>query len=447
MAIAMALVGIGQIFLDFGMGAALIQRKNLRKLHATSAFYFNVACGGLLTLIVFSLAGAVGWIFESSELVGFVKALSVIFLIHSLNVVQLSTLRRALDYRLIARIDVIAAVLGGVVGVSAALLGAGAWALVAQMVTISFSTTVVTWLASSWRPAGRPSIFALRQLWAYGSRIYYSNLLDVAFTRLDILIIGKFYSPVGLGHYERAKATSQVLVQNSSVTLMNVLFPVFSQIQNDLGRTRIAVLTGLKVLGFITFMLIGGLFLVASDLVLLLYGENWTYAASIFKILVISGFGYPLSAFLLNVLAGRGRSDEFLRLEIIKKALLACNLLILIFWGIDFFLYGLIVQSAFAVMIAAISVAREVGLNVQVITRPLVTQCLIAVGGVMLVTSIRLPQALSADRVTSVALTAIFFAALYFGVSLVFRTDAYKAMLQQCRPRGDGIRARSKKTE
>ena len=157
------------------------------------------------------------------------------------------------------------------------------------------------------------------QLWAYGFRMFLSGLLDAIFTRLDYLIIGKLFAPATLGFFQRAKSLNLMVAQNSSASLMSVLFPVLSKVQNDLQRFQRIVVKTMGIICFVVFLLLGGLYLVSEELIVLLFGEKWLPSVSYFQILVISGFGYPVSALLVNILSSRGKSKEFLLLEILKK--------------------------------------------------------------------------------------------------------------------------------
>ncbi|KAA9129744.1 lipopolysaccharide biosynthesis protein [Marinihelvus fidelis] len=431
-AIVMASVGIGQILCDWGLGAALIQRKNLESIHCSSVFFINTISGALLMLGMYWFSDGIAVLFGSPELSGYCKFLSILFLANALNLVQLARLRRVLNFSLIARIEVAAALAGGVTGIALAFYGAGAWALVWQMITMGVMALALTWFYSSWRPKCLVSIAALKDLWSFGLRMYVSNLLDVVCMRIDIIIIGKTHQPTLLGFFERAKVTNQVLVQNSSMTLMSVLFPVFSSIQDDLASTKSITQVGIEVLSLCTFLFLGVLYLSAEDIFEMLYGPDWAFAGRYFELLVASSFGYPISALLLNVLAGRGRSSVFLRLELIKKFVWALSLMTLVFIDLEAYLMSLILQSALAVWLSIHAVSRELNVPTYQYLRPVVVQGLISLVAAFLVHYL-IARVDPAVELFAVILKSLAYLSVFLLINIVLRTKSFVSCVSQIR--------------
>ena len=292
---------------------------------------------------------------------------------------------------------------------------------------------IFIWSASKWVPSLQFSFKALVQLWGYGFRMFLAGLLDAVFTRLDYLIIGKLFMPETLGFFQRAKSLNLFVVRYSSASLMSVLFPVLSKIQNDLPRFQNIVLKTLGIISFITSLLLGGLYLVSEDLIVLLFGAKWLPSVKFFKILVLSGFGYPVSALLVNVLSSRGKSKLFLRLEIYKKLLVCINLYVLFAWGIDIYLYGLIVKAVLGVSLNIFFASREIQLKFFEFVKPLVIQAVITVVAVLTTLSLVAVSGIDGSLLL-IFVNGLSFASIYFLVSWSFKTSSYSSFAGQVIP-------------
>jgi len=226
--------------------------------------------------------------------------------------------------------------------------GFGVWSLVAQSLSQNLFRTCLLWLVMSWRPSWTFSLKSLRTLFSFGSKLLFSGLLDVLFQNIYLVVIGKLFSPADLGFYSRAKEFSQLPVHNLSSSIGRVTYPVFSSIQNDKNRLRDGVRKTLSMMAILTFPLMIGLMVVAKPLVIILIGDRWLPSVPYLQLLCIVGLLYPLHAINLNVLKAQGRSDLFLKLEVIKKFNALIAILVTYRWGITAMIIGQIVTSIIA---------------------------------------------------------------------------------------------------
>ena len=432
-AMVMVIIGMAQVFTDVGLSSALIQRRRALPIHYSSVFYFNVAAGAALTLITYFSAGWIGRFYSNETLVPLAQVLSLLFLINSFSSVQTARLRKKLENRLIVRCSVGASITSGVVGIALALNGAGVWALVAQALVSGFVYSLLVWMASRWAPGFQFSLKALKQLWVFGFRMFLSSLLDAIFTRLDYLLIGKLFTPGLLGFFQRAKSLNLVVVSYTSASLMSVLFPYLSEIQRDLPRFRRTVLKSLEIICFAVFCLLGGLYVVSAELITLLFGEKWLPSIEYFEILVISGFAYPISALLVSILKSRGKSKEFLRLEVLKKSLLAVNLIVLFFLGIKFYLYGLIATSIIAVSLNSYFAARETHIPLVDFARPILVQGGLALFAVY-VTKYASGLIQHRSNLELFFAQGLLFVSMYCLLGWLFKTRSMAAVVEQALP-------------
>ncbi len=338
-------IAVARTFIESGFGAALIQRREATASDTCSIFYFNILVGlvaaGLLSL-------AAPWIaafYDQPILTPLTRALSLTIVINSFGLIQETLLSRQVNFKILTKTSLIAGVLSGTVGVAMAAGGFGVWSLAAQQVSNSLIRTVCLWVFSPWRPALIFSFDALRQMFGFGSRLLFSGLLDQIFSNIYLLVIGKLFSAADLGFFVRASTLQAQPSQTLSEVVGRVTFPIFSSIQDDPARLKKGLKKALAVLVLVNFPLMIGLAVTARPLVMVLLTEKWAGCVPYLQSLCVLGLLYPLQVINLNILMALGRSDLFLRLEIIKKVLIVINIAVTWRWGISGMIYGMIAMS------------------------------------------------------------------------------------------------------
>lgn len=344
-----AMVNIIFIFsnalLDVGLGAALVQRKRLLPIHFTSVFYFNLSLGLFLTFITYSSATQIANFYQQKILIPLIQVMSISFVLNAINIVQNIQLKRSLNLKQTSILRVSSNILSGLTGIIMAYSGFGVWSLLVQLLLNKLIYTLLLWISVKWVPQFAFSLKALKQLWRYGFNVFIANILYFITAELDVLIIGKLFPASTLGYYQRAKSLDKMIVQFSSASLNQVMFPVFSSLQTEIDRIKNVFIRSMHLLNFIIFFLVGVFYLCAEHLIILLYTEKWLFTVDYFKIIILAGFTGPLSSLFINVIMGRGNSKNNLKLALIKKIPQGLNLIIGFMWGINGFLYGLIVVN------------------------------------------------------------------------------------------------------
>jgi len=376
-AMIMVVVGMAQVFSDVGLGSALIQKKEVLSIHYSSVFYFNLSIAFILALITYLSADSVASFYENKQLVPLIEVISILYILNALSSMQTIKLRKQLLYSVITKGRVIASVLSGVIGVGLAYKGAGVWSLVGQMLSHSIFNNVYLWLFSGWRPRTDFSFRALRQLWAFGFRMFIVSLMNAITTRLDFLIIGKLFPVATLGYFQRAKSLNLLVIQYTSGSLMSVLFPILSEVQTDLVRFRNIVNESLNILAALVFLLVGCLYLSSENIIVFLYSDKWLPSVQYMELLLLSAFSYPLNALYVNILSSRGNSKSFLKMAIIKKLIFVTNLALGFTWGIKGYLIGLIFVSFINIYISIHFSSREIGVSKWLLGKPLLVQMFI----------------------------------------------------------------------
>ena len=259
--------------------------------------------------------------------------------------------------------------------------------------------------------------------------MFITEMLDTVFEKADYLIFGRLFPAATLGFFHQAKQLNQFVIEYTAGSLMSVLFPVLSKIQNDLFKFKRVVIKSTGIISFITFLLLGGLYLVADELIVLLLGKKWESSVFYFKIILLSGFAYPISALMVNVLSSRGKSRDFLRLEIYKKIIQSVNLYNLLAFGIHAFLYSLIVFPFLGTSLNIWFATRELGLTFISIVKPIVIQMLITIS---LVLSIQLMLSdLNLNSFLMMLIEGILFLIALVLINLIFKTQSFTYIREQ----------------
>lgn len=338
-------MAVAQTFVDSGFGSALIQKQNITEKDTCSIFYFNIFVSGISAGCLCLFAPWVASFYGQAILAPMLQVLSSALVINSFGQVHNILLNKALDFKARAKITMYASVLSGLIGIGMAFWGYGVWSLVAQQIGNAICSTILLWVFSSWRPAWLFSFQSLRKMFGFGSKLLTSGLLNTIFDNIYLVVIGKLFSPADLGYYTRANTLQQLPSTTLSGVVGRVIFPVFSTIQDDPERVKRGMKKALIMLVFINFPLMIGLAAVARPLILVLLTEKWSPCIPYLQLLSLVGLIYPLHLINLNVLQALGKSDLFLRLEVIKKLLIALNIVITWRWGIMAMLIGQVAVS------------------------------------------------------------------------------------------------------
>lgn len=335
-------------FINAGFSSALIRKKNATEDDYSTVFICNLSIALLLYVVLFVCAPFIANFFERQELVALTRVSTLSMIIGSLAMVQRTRLTKRIDFKTQTKITIIAAIVRGVVGITTAFIGWGVWALVAQELTASVVSTILLWYYNKWIPNLRFSSKSFYELFGYSSKLLASGLIDTIWKEIYQVVIGKCYTPATLGQYTRARMFSGLFSSNLTSIIQRVSFPVLSEIQDDPSRLKDGYRRIIRSTMLITFACMLMLAAIAKPMILVLIGEKWLQASTFLQIVCFSSMLYPLHAINLNILQVKGRSDLFLKLEVIKKCIAAGPLLLGVFVGI----YWMLIGSVFTGFIA-----------------------------------------------------------------------------------------------
>ena len=338
-------------FIDSGFSTALIRKINRTETDNSTVFYYNILVGLLVSIILFTLSPYIAEFFDIPILTSVTKVLSFTVFINSLCGVHQALLVANIDFKTQAKISLLSTIISGIIGIWAAYNGYGVWALVWQLISLSILKTGLMWALVKWKPTKSFSKSSFKELFGFGSKLLASSVLDVLYTNAYTLVIGKIFSPASLGFYSRASQFAQFPSSNITGIIQRVTFPVLSTLQNDDSRLSLNYRKLLRVSAFTVFPLMMGLAALALPLIEVTLTEKWTQSAIYLQIMCFSMMWHPIHAINLNLLQVKGRSDLFLKLEILKKGIGITILCITVPMGLIAMCYGQIVSSLIALVI------------------------------------------------------------------------------------------------
>lgn len=331
-------LAVSNIFIQGGLGAALIQKKEPTKLDYSTVFYWNLTFALIFYLILYASAPAIARYYEMPLVQPLLRVQSLVLIIQSFAIVQITTLQKQMNFKALAIRNMAAALSGTLIAIPMALRGFGAWSLVASAITAAIVNVLLLWKMSSWRPSWEFSFSSLRSLFGFGGLMLFSSLAETLYTNLQGLIIGKRFSANDLGYFTQAKKLEEIPVTGLSSIVNEVTFPAFASIQDDHERLLAGVRKSTKALSFLNFPMMILLMIVAYPLITLLYGSKWETSVPYFQILCISGLIYTINTLNTNVIKSLGKGKIYFIIQITKRAIGIALILI----GMGFGIYGLL---------------------------------------------------------------------------------------------------------
>lgn len=346
--ILMIFISVFNAIVDSGFTNAIIRKKDATDVDYSTVFYTNLVISVFMALILFFCARPISYFFKRDELIPLTQVMSVVVVINALAIVQRARMTRNIDFKTQTKVTIISSLVSGIIGIGMAYLGCGVWSLVAQQISSQLLNTILLWFYNRWVPSLVFSWSSFREMWTFGWKLLVSCLIDTTWKEIYQVVVGKFYSSATLGLYTRAKQFSQIFSSNLTSIVQRVSYPVLASIQDDKVRLKYAYQKVIKTTMLPTFVLMFGMAACARPMILSLIGEKWIECVPFLQLICFTGMLYPLHAINLNMLQVQGRSDLFLKLEIIKKIIAVGPLLLGIFIGIYWMICGSIVNSCIA---------------------------------------------------------------------------------------------------
>lgn len=338
-------INILNVFVDSGLGSALIQKKDADNIDFSTVFYTNVVFCVVLYAVMFFASPLIAKFYNRPELTSLVRVLSITILISGVKNIQQSYVSRTLQFRKFFFATLVGTIIAAVLGIWMAYHGAGVWALVTQQLTNLTIDTIILWITVKWRPDFVFSFQRLKGLFSYGWKLLVSALLDTVYNNLRNLIIGKKYSSEDLAFYTKGELFPKTIVSNINNAIDSVLLPAMSAEQDDKIRVKQMTRRAIKTSTFCIAPLMMGLAACAENIVKLLLTDKWLFCVPFLRIFCITYMFFPIHTANLNAIKAVGRSDLFLKLEIIKKIVGFIILLSTMWFGVMVIAYSMLLAS------------------------------------------------------------------------------------------------------
>ena len=352
-AIVLVFINLAQVFVQSGFSTALIQKKNADEKDFSSIFFLSIFIASIVYIIIFLVAPYIGAFYDDRILVPILRILALTLFTGAFNSIQNAYISRKMLFKQLFKSSLVAAFISGVCGIILAYQGAGIWALVVQQLVNQIIISIVLWYTVQWRPQLTFSVTRIKSLFSFGWKLLVSGFLDVFYRELRTLIIGRLYAPATLGYYNRGEQFPKLIVTNIDGTIQSVMLPTLSAHQDDKNRVKDMMRRAISTSSFFVFPLMMGLAVISEPFITLVLTEKWLSAVPFLQIFCVSYALMPIHSANLQAINAMGRSDIFLRLEIIKKILGIVILLISLPFGVYAIAIGQVINNILATFINA----------------------------------------------------------------------------------------------
>ena len=421
---------IMQVFVDSGMGNALIQKKDADDLDFSSVFYFNIVMCTVLYLVMFFAAPLIADFYQKPELVPLVRVLSLTLVISGVKNIQQAYVSRNMLFKRFFFATLGGTVGAAVIGIWMAYRGYGVWALVAQSLFNTTVDTIILWITVKWRPKRMFSLERLKGLFSYGWKLLISSLIETGYQELRSLLIGKKYTSADLAFYNKGETYPKHIITNINSSINSVLFPTLSKEQDDRTHVRNMTSRAIKVSTYVMAPLMIGLAFISEPLVRLLLTEKWLPCVPFMRIFCVTYLFYPIHTANLTAISAMGRSDIYLKLEIIKKLVGITAIIITVNISVLAMGYSLLVTCVISQIVNSWPNRKLLDYKYVDQLKDILPNVLLAVfmgGCVYCVSLLNLPDVLT------IIMQIILGAGIYYGGSRIFKLESYGYIIRMIR--------------
>lgn len=343
--LVLVIAQIFQVFVDSGLGNALIQKKDADDLDFSSVFWFNIVWCLLLYVVVYFAAPGIALFYKDISLIPVVRFLCITIIISGLKNVQQAYVSRTMQFKKFFFSTLGGTIASAFAGIGLAYAGLGVWAIVAQKLVNLTVDTLVLWITVKWRPKFIFSIERLKSLLSFGWKLLVSALLDTVYTNLRQLVIGRIYTTSELAYYNQGVKFPEIIAANINTSIDSVLLPTMSQEQDYKTKVKGMTRRAIKISTYVMAPLMMGLTFCAHSVVGLVLTDKWLPSVFYMQIFCITFMFYPIHTANLNAIKALGRSDLFLKLEIAKKVVGLILLISTMWFGVKVMALSMLVSS------------------------------------------------------------------------------------------------------
>ena len=425
--LVMVFTTIMQVFVDRGLGTALIQKKDADDLDFSSVFYFNFAVCLILYAVMFMAAPLIAGFYNDTSLILIIRVISLTIIISGVKGIQQSYVSRNMLFKRFFFATLGGTIFSAFLGIGMAYAGCGVWSIVAQQLSNTAIDTLILWVTVKWRPKKLFSWKRLKGLLSYGWKLLISSLLDTVYNNLRNLIIGKIYTSADLAYYNQGDKFPKVIVTNINASIDSVLLPSMAGEQDHRDRVKSMTRRAIKTSTYIMAPLMMGLMFCAEPVVKLLLTDKWLPCVPYLRIFCFTYMFWPIHTANLNAIKAMGRSDLFLKLEIVKKIMGLTLLLLTMRISVMAMAYSLIVSGICSQVINSWPNWKLLNYNYFEQLRDILPSIIIAlIMGIIVyfVGFLRLPT------IVILLIQVLTGAAIYIGVSALLHLEEFEYLFE-----------------
>jgi teichuronic acid exporter len=351
---------IATTLLTSGLGNALVFNKSSNEDDYTTVFYFNIVVAIFLYLIMYFSAPFIAEFYNDDRLILLTRLICIPFVINAFGFIQSTILVIKLDFKTQSLVKISSLAISVVVAIILALNGWGVYSIVAQVIIQAIVSAVIFWWRSDWRPKGKFSKESFSRLWAFGSKILWSNLFTQLTQNIDNALIGKIFSPHILGLFIRAKSTKAIPESIFMQTFQSSVFPILTKVNDDPIEYKNKHLQFYRIGVFFIVPLMTVFYFISADFVSILYGKKWMDSVPYLHILIFSTIPIFLEALFSQTLLGLGDSKLYMKLNMLKRLLNFVNIPIAIIWGLTPYLFSITILSYLGLIISIYLTSKKI---------------------------------------------------------------------------------------
>ena len=312
-------IAISTVFVQSGFNTALIQKKDIDEEDISSVFYVSLFIAIIMYIILWIFAPTIANFYKILELTSIVRVMGLVLFLNTFNSIQNAIVSRNMEFKRLFYSSLGAIIISGILGIVLAYRGFGVWSLVYQQLMNQFSICIILWFTVKWRPKLLFSIKKVKKLFSFSWKLLCSSLINSIYKELINLIIGRKYSPSILGYYNRGDQFPKVIVNNFDSSIQSVIFPTLASVQYNKVRVKEIMRKAIMMSSYIVFPAMIGLIVISESIVKLILTEKWLPCVPYLRVFCLSYALWPIHTANLQAINAIGRSDIFLKLEIIKK--------------------------------------------------------------------------------------------------------------------------------
>ena len=312
-------VTIANVLVQNGFSTALIQKRKVDDTDFSSVFFFSMAVSAVIYLVLYLSAPGIAYFYNNQEMTALVRVLAVVLFPGGVISIQNAYVSRNMAFKGLFISSFAASMISGAISIFLAYRGLGVWALVWQQIAYYFFYMLSLFMSISWKPRLLFSILRIKTMFAFGWKLLCASLLDTVYNNIYGLVIGRIYNESMLGNYNRGEQFPKLIVSNLGAAIQSVMLPVLSASQDEPERVKSMLRRAITVSSYLVLPMMAGLIAVARPMVLLLLGEKWLACVPFLQIMCVAYSFWPIHIANLQALNAMGRSDIFLKLEIVKK--------------------------------------------------------------------------------------------------------------------------------